>query len=83
MLSDMKGYWRGLPVAWILIFIAALICSVARLGLLPGLEHGWKAAALSATASFWLWPVPVFAIIAILVWTLPEPRIAPPRSTPS
>ena len=76
MISGMTGYWRGIPVAWVLFFIAALICSIVRLGFLPGLEHGWWTAAIAASVLCWLWFVPVLAIIAALLWTLPPPRLA-------
>lgn len=77
MLSGLAGYKSGVGVAWVLIFVGSLICSIVRLGFLPGLEHGWLPAAKAATLLFWLWPVPVLAIIALLVWTLPAPRLTP------
>lgn len=77
MLSGLKGYWRGVPVAGVLIFIAALICSIVRLGFLPGLEHGWLSAVKAAIVLGILWPVPVLAIIALLVWVLPAPQLVP------
>ena len=76
MMKGMDGYKSGIAVAWVLIFIGALICSVARLGFLPGLEHGWLTAAIAASVLCWAWPLPVLAIIAWLVWILPQPRLS-------
>ena len=77
MMNGMDGYKGGIAGAWVLIFVAALICSIVRLGFLPGLEHGWLWAVIAASVLCWLWPVPVLAIIALLVWTLPSPRLSP------
>lgn len=76
MISGMTGYWRGIIPAWVLFFIAALICSIARLGFLPGLEHGWLPAARAATVLAILWPLPVLLVTAALVWMLPPSRMS-------
>ena len=73
----MKGYWGGMVGAWILIFIGALIYEMVRHGLLPGLEHGWWTAVKAASVLCLLWPLPVLAIIALLVWL--DPSAAPNR----
>ena len=76
--ATVAGYKGGIVGAWVLIFIGALICSIVRLGFLPGLEHGWLSAAIAASVLCWLWPAPVLAIIALLVWTLPPSRLSAP-----
>ena len=73
----MAGYKGGIVGAWVVIFIGALICSIVRLGFLPGLEHGWLTAVIAAFVLCWIWPLPVLAVIALLVWTLPPPRLGP------
>ena len=75
MISGLTGYWRGIVPAAVLVFIAGLICSIVRLGFLPGLEHGWQAAAIAAVVVGLLWPLPVLAVIALLVWTLPPGKL--------
>ena len=72
----MAGYKGGIFRAGVLIFIGAWICYMARYGFLPGLEHGWLVAGIAAIVLCWLWPVPVLAIIALLVWTLPPSRLS-------
>ena len=72
----MDGYKGGIAVAAVVIFIGGLICAVVRLGFLPGLEQGWQPAAIAAIVLCWLWPLPVLAIVALLLWTLPPPRTA-------
>jgi len=81
--ATVAGYKGGIVGAWVLVFIGAWICYIAKYGFLPGVEHGWLVAGIAASVLCWLWPLPVLAVTALLVWTLPPPRIASaPRPTP-
>jgi hypothetical protein len=79
-IATVAGYKGGIVGAWVLIFIGALICSIVRLGFLPGLEHGWLTAVIAASVLCWIWPLLVLLVIAALVWILPQPRIASPKA---
>jgi hypothetical protein len=76
MISGMHGYLRGIIPAWFLFFIAARICFIVHHGFMPALEDGWWTAVIAAIVLGGLWPLPVLAIIALLVWILPPSRLS-------